>query len=306
MQTMKTQLTEFAINSLNGKLGNCPNCGQFEHAHTATDIKTKQTYLAHRTVSDWCYFYDKFTRYYSTGKEQFSVFVKGNNKLPFWAFSALPAVTCPGAGDCLNWCYSFKAWRYPASFFRQLQNTLMIADHLGSRNSLEKAFQKLPAGQTVRLYVDGDFDSMDTMKFWFDQIKNREDLNVYGYSKSWALFLQYDQAGNTFPANYTLNLSSGSKYGKHAKALMEKLPITRGEFVAVDMSESEYKKAPVKAEDPQLWAKFAAAVKRTATEQGIDGPKFVCPGKCYDCLPNGQHACGSDRFQDVNVLIATH
>lgn len=28
-------------------------------------------------------------------------------KLPFATFSALPAVTRPGAGECLDWCYSF-------------------------------------------------------------------------------------------------------------------------------------------------------------------------------------------------------
>ena len=36
----------------------------------------------------------------------------GNSKLPFAAFSSLPGVTCPGAGDCLKWCYSFRSWRY--------------------------------------------------------------------------------------------------------------------------------------------------------------------------------------------------
>ena len=35
----------------------------------------------------------------------------GNGKLPFYCFSSLPGVTCPGAGSCLDWCYSFKAWR---------------------------------------------------------------------------------------------------------------------------------------------------------------------------------------------------
>ena len=108
---MKTQLTEFAINSLKGKLGNCPKCGKDTHS------KTKR--------GTWCYFYDKFTRFYTTGKSEYSIFVKGNQKLPFWAFSDLPAITCPGAGECLKWCYSFKAWRYPAAYFRQLQKKIM-------------------------------------------------------------------------------------------------------------------------------------------------------------------------------------
>jgi len=49
---------------------------------------------------------------------------KGNKKLPFFAYSELPMATCPGAGACSNWCYSFKAWRYPAAFGRQFLNTL--------------------------------------------------------------------------------------------------------------------------------------------------------------------------------------
>lgn len=61
----------------------------------------------------------------------------GNQKLPFVAYSELPMATCPGAGSCgvykkdsrsgapaSGWCYSFKAWRYPAAFTRQFLNTL--------------------------------------------------------------------------------------------------------------------------------------------------------------------------------------
>ena len=33
---------------------------------------------------------------------------------------------CPGAGSCVDWCYSLRAWRNPQAFFRQLQNTLLM------------------------------------------------------------------------------------------------------------------------------------------------------------------------------------
>ena len=56
----------------------------------------------------------------------FKVFKIGNSKLPFLNFSTLPIVTCIGAGICKKYCYSFKAWRYPASFLRQVQNTLLM------------------------------------------------------------------------------------------------------------------------------------------------------------------------------------
>lgn len=63
---------------------------------------------------------------------------KGNNKLPFAAYSTLPMASCPGAGTCAvavtggrlivnekqGYCYSFTAWRYPDAFARQFRNQL--------------------------------------------------------------------------------------------------------------------------------------------------------------------------------------
>ena len=57
---------------------------------------------------------------------QYTIFAAGNSKLPFQSFSTLPAVTCAGAGACLDFCYSFRAWRYPAAFARQVQNALLM------------------------------------------------------------------------------------------------------------------------------------------------------------------------------------
>ena len=57
----------------------------------------------------------------------FSIFAEtGNVKLPFVSFSTLPGFSCPGAGECLKFCYSYRAWRYPAGFLRQLQNTILL------------------------------------------------------------------------------------------------------------------------------------------------------------------------------------
>ena len=277
----------FAASALKGSLLGCPACGQWTHQAPRRGT--------------WCYMFEKFNRYWQTGRVEYSVFVKGNQKLPFWAFSSLPAFGCPGAGDCLNWCYSFKAWRYPAAFFRQLQNALLLQSEQG-RQQIADRWSKLPFGKTVRLYVDGDFDSMATMRFWWSLLSTRVDLNVYGYSKSWEIFLAYAKTGQEFPINYKLNLSSGSRYGEAIKRQMLDLSIVRGEFIAVDMSETEWKKAPDKRENPALWAAFAKAVRQYSGK----AKAFVCPGKCFDCLPKGEHACGSDRFQDIPVLIAVH
>ena len=253
--------------------------------------------------NSWCQNHEKFMQFYDYGVPVYSMFAKGNKKLKFWQFSALPDFTCPGAGDCLSWCYSFKAHRYPAAYYRQLQNTMLIRRR---DSALVEAWQSLPVGEIIRLYVDGDHDSMATLKFWFDLCDSRRDLSVYGYSKSWQLFQGYDrlvQAGvRQWPTNYWLNTSGGSKFGKAMHAQMVTLPIWRGDFVA----------APVAVKMPKLgkrggaqWVAFSAAVRAYMASVGV--PKvFVCPGRCFDCMGNGDHACGSAAMKGVTVAIGLH
>jgi len=190
------------------------------------------------------------------GGAGFSIFAQGNSKLPYLAFSTLPGITCPGAGECLvsagqkpdprrrfqgGWCYSFKAWRYPDAFFRQLGNTILLRTDAG-RAHLAKVFgiwansrAKIAGGETVRLYVDGDMDSVETIKFWMDQCKAHPHVRAYGYSKSWHLFLRYDKLGYGWPTNYTLNLSEGSRFASlpGMREEMLKLPIVREDFGVV-------------------------------------------------------------------------
>ena len=240
----------------------------------------------------------KFIEFLATGIPQWELFVKGNSKLKFWQFSTLAKVTCPGAGDCLNWCYSFKAWRYPDAYFRQLQNTLLI---MNKSDYVRDAFLNLPTNETIRLYVDGDIDSIETLEFWFNLMGQRKDLHIYGYSKSWSIFLAYDKTNKAWPTNYMLNLSGGSKYTSRLRAQMELLPIVRGEFVAVKAPS----KMPNKLDNPTLWAQWAKVVKESARKLGY-AKAFVCPGKCYACLPNQEHACGSWKFKNIPVVIGIH
>lgn len=220
----------------------------------------------------------------------FTIFTKGNSKLPFFSFSNLPLVNCPGKGDCAKWCYSLKAWQYPAAFYRQVQNTVLVRrqSHL-----LTKAWYNLPKNVDIRLYVDGDFDSLQTMKYWFGLMFQRPDLKVYGYSKSWEIFLQYEDLKYKFPHNYVLNLSSGSKYENfgHIRARMKNLSVTRGEFIALSTKEKTDK-----------------SLREVAKTFGMKR-LFVCPGKCGTCLKvkgKNVHACGSKLLDKTNILIQTH
>ncbi len=230
----------------------------------------------------------------------FSIFKDGgNSKLPFVSFSTIPGATCPGAGDCLNVCYSFKAWRYPAAFFRQLQNFYLMNSKKG-RDIIASEFKslKLKRGKSflnLRLYVDGDFRSVNDLTFWMNLLFLRPEIKAYGYSKSWKEFLIYDSLKLNFPENYLLNLSSGSIHDDDVKNRMKQLSCVRGEFINVDIPK-EFD-APIGARTRE----YKNAVK---TSLG-DRRAFVCPGLCGSCTPNG-HACGSDRFKGVTIAIATH
>lgn len=234
----------------------------------------------------------------------FTIFKEdGNKKLPFVAFSTLPGVTCPGAGECLGdpkeenggkigWCYSFRAWRYPAAFYRQCQNTLLVK--MKHFDLVDEWTDTIKKGATVRLYVDGDIDSLETLEFWFDMCLERPDLKVYGYSKSWEIFLSYADSGKAFPENYVLNLSGGSKYNEAYKRRMEGLPCSRGEFIAVTIDKKN--DAPIGARTNA----YRKAVREAAGER-----VFVCPGLCGSCTSAGA-ACGSEAFKGVKIAIGTH
>jgi hypothetical protein len=219
---------------------------------------------------------------------RFTIFTRGNSKLPFLSFSSLPGVTCPGAGDCLNWCYSFRAWRYPAAFGRQAQNAWLLR-----RNPqiIAQAFARaVKPDDYVRLYVDGDFSSSDDVRFWAGIMREHATVRFYGYSKS---FMEILEAADDIPSNYMLNLSSGHKHGPKLVAYMEKLPFTRGYFIGVDIGR--------KVRSNEHGTREVNAALRKA----YGSKAFTCPGKCGECT-NTEHACGSARFRGIPVIIATH
>jgi hypothetical protein len=226
----------------------------------------------------------------TTGQAAYPIFkLDGNSKLPFAAFSSLPGVTCPGAGDCLQWCYSFKAWRYPAAFARMAQNAHLM---IHNPQTITEAFKALPRDITLRLYVDGDFASTADVSFWMENLRARPDVQTYGYSKSFKELLTYYREWPYFPKNYLLNLSGGHTHNADTIAKMKALPITRGTFDAVSIGRK------VKSTDHGK-PETNAAIRAKA------GKVFPCPGKCGSCTPKG-HACGSERFRSIPIVIAVH
>jgi len=270
-----------------------------QHVESGTALTVPDSFY---NGGDWEKYLNKFLEFLQTGTPKFSIYVKGNGKLPFHAFSSLPGkLFCPGAGPCLEWCYSFRAWRYPAAFFRQLQNQILLTTPTG-RKHLSDAFDKIPDNLDFRLYVDGDFSSLEIMDFWFGLIKSRPTIRAYGYSKSWNLFVEYAKH-KTFPENYQLNASSGSRFEKNnsLRKQIEKLSCYRGEFIAIPTT-SKMPNIVTKRDKFTVWAK---ELRNRAKLLGI-GRAFVCPGKCGNCLPSGGHACGSKKFKNVPVIIGIH
>lgn len=233
------------------------------------------------------------------GDTMFSIFaMHGNMKLPFVAFSVLPFVTCPGMGKCFDFCYSRKAWRSPEGFLRQFQNTALL---MFNRRAIITAFKALPANITFRLYVDGDFDSMSTVQFWFNLLNQRPDIECYGYSKSWELLLAWNRP---FPANYAMNLSSGSKYDDDAAMAeaVSKLDIARNWFIVVDVDKKFMRKE--KGYDRYADPEYHRAVRESARKQG-HLKVLSCTGQCGNCVTHeGQnaHACGAKRSDGTWVF----
>ena len=246
----------------------------------------------------WKSAFAKLAQTVDTLAPTFSVFATGgNSKLPFVAFSSLPGVTCPGAGSCLDFCYSFRAWRYPAAFARQAQNAfLMRFNGEAIRSEFRRIASKRPKGFDFRLFVDGDFADVLDVAFWMALLAKHPRARAYGYSKSFAELIDYhDSFGGRWPENYRLNLSSGySDDAARKLPVARTLPIVRGEFVAVSIGRKIKSSDHARPEHQRL-------VRAAAGPEKV----FACPGKCGSCTPSG-HACGSAKFAGIKIAIAMH
>ena len=257
----------------------------------ATIIATLETLSADdrfQTIG-WQRSFARLSRVFATGKPMLTVIKSdGNSKLPFYAFSSLPGVTCPGAGDCLKFCYSFRAWRYPDAFARQIQNAFLMRFY---PDTIKAAFNAIPDGSDFRLYVDGDFASVSDVDFWFSLLLSRPSIKAYGYSKSFTELLSYN---GTYPSNYALNVSSGHNHSDDTVNLIKALPITRGEFRAVSVG--------FKVKSNMHGTKVVNDALRIKSNERI----FPCPGKCGSCTGKG-HACGMlDSLKGRIIAIAIH
>jgi hypothetical protein len=263
----------------------------------ASIIKALQTLKADPGFQGkgWQTNFAKLALVFASDKAQYSIFaLGGNSKLPFVSFSTLPGVTCPGAGDCIDFCYSFRAWRYPAAFARMAQNAFLMRF---APDQIAAAFAIIatdrPDGFDFRLYVDGDFSSGADVAFWMALLHVTPQARAYGYSKSFAALLGYSIVG-AWPTNYQLNISSGHNASPAMLTAVKTLPIVRGEFIAVSIGRK------VKSTD------HGTHETNTAIREAMGDIKvFPCPGACGSCTGKG-HACGMPELKGRVIAIAMH
>ena len=236
-------------------------------------------------------------------KVPFSIFAeKGNSKLPtFIAFSSLPGVTCPGSGDCLDFCYSFRTWHKPTAYMRQAQNAYILRFKpqwiVAAIDSLMHK-KKFRNGFDLRLYVDGDFSSMSDFALWQGILKDHPTIRAYGYSKSFSEIMAYADSGASFAPNYVLNVSNGHNHDDAMVKRIEALPITRGSFVAVPVP---HRGRSIDHANPEH-----RKLVQSTTKANTNAVKaFACPGQCNTCTSAG-HACGSMKFKGIAIGIAVH
>lgn len=246
---------------------------------------------------------EKLKKFLATGKAQWSIFGDGNAKLGFLTFSSVAGVDCVGMGSCGDVCYSFKAWRFINAFMRQWQNSQLLRTADGRKQIAQALDKKLASKKvtTIRLYVDGDFANVETVGFWQTQMRKHKTREFYGYSKSLQTLIDYHNLGGTFAPNYRLNLSEGHKYNQTVVEQAKQLPIFRGIFGMVSLHgwsgtiyDADHKTTP------QARAEISRRYRALTGKAS-----FACPNRCDTCTPRG-HACGSARFNGVDIISAIH
>ena len=197
--------------------------------------------------------------------------------------------------ECKIYCYSLKAFRYPGAFFRQCQNTILMKYNFNiiskSLNKYNDIAIKNNTNIDFRLYVDGDFSNENELINWMTLLKQCKNIKSYGYSKSKHLFLELHNKGFKYPSNYKLNLSNGSKFDFLDNDLL-KLDFVRGRFISYKFDKKVNVLQLTKEHKKEIRNNFKNKV-------------FICPGLCNTCTNKG-HACGSDTFKNMDIIIPVH
>lgn len=110
---------------------------------------------------------------------ELSPYMKGNLKLGanVYSYSRLPGrgQTCPGSSDeCEAICYA--------------KRITGIVQAVYASNSFGNLVPPIPADcKLLRLHVSGDFDTVDYIYNWAERMRERPDVTMWTYTRSWRI-----------------------------------------------------------------------------------------------------------------------
>ena len=211
-------------------------------------------FKSHATTKDshqsWFTLLNRFKAFYvdhingnikSVENIPFNVFKHGNGKHPFINYSTIPVTNCPGAGNCVNYCYSKNSMRFPLAVCSWLQNQILENHYFNlieisfndfiNQSKYKKAIEN-KGFINFRLYNDGDFRTKEILIKWMELLRSYDpSVKCYGYTKSLHFLKALAIEQYNFPSNYLTNISLGGKYD----ALKDSSLIKNYPFIGVNL-----------------------------------------------------------------------
>lgn len=119
-----------------------------------------------------------------------------------YAFN-LPAIdTCPGAGDCVKFCFAAIEQKQYPSALKHRQDSFALSkspDFIETINAelamLRTKHKKRGTKFAIRMHASGDFYSPAYILAWATVVEMNSDIHFYCYTKSVALFKRMNVAG---------------------------------------------------------------------------------------------------------------
>lgn len=143
---------------------------------------------------------------------QFMQFVELNKE-----FLELPVVSllytyfkefamCKNCQYCNGLCYNNKLLvQYKGKCISELR--ALLAYILRREELKELISNNIGNNRLFRIHGNGEFHSLDNLKFWLDIVKQNKDVKFYTYTKSYDLIHEFLLQGGKLPTNFILNIS---------------------------------------------------------------------------------------------------
>ena len=184
-------------------------------------------------------------------KQSLLKFSPPNSKIAFPSFSIPAGWTCPGAGNCLTKrmpdgklvdlqtpddngltyrCYATSLEVVYPSLAKMLDHNEDLLRKTESENDLVDLILNslkqnintkglFHGGGALRVHIHGDFFKYLYLKAWFSIAKLLPHIRFYSYTKSLLFFKRYKEEFKSFPENYFITWSKGSKFDSLGPAL---------------------------------------------------------------------------------------